>query len=320
MSKRIWKCLLFLSLVIIIFSGFRFHFFLKNPPKKDFVELPVQFIAQAPCWEIEIEGRPLLVEIDTGLDGYFSLRKEALDQISNKIVTDQSKIFDVNGNMYEHSSFIIPEIKLGKALISRSIVMEESMFFLTKGCSIHPDQEPSPQRMEFLEKVGGRIGAGIFGAQDYWLMDLGNSSVYVIRDLEEAQKKKVFCLENFLEVPFELDSSHLVISMETDFGWKKWILDTGAGLSVMRAESEEDRGVSKVSQKFSWANTNLGPIDIYFYQMTEQLNADGILGIDFFLKHAIFLDFKNQKAYIGPSGVLNKQDPLGEPMQESGSV
>lgn len=43
---------------------------------------------------------------------------------------------------------------------------------------------------------------------------------------------------------------------------------------------------------------DFGPTRLYLFDMTSNMQFDGLLGRDFFENHAIYLDFKNEKIYI----------------------
>jgi hypothetical protein len=46
-------------------------------------------------------------------------------------------------------------------------------------------------------------------------------------------------------------------------------------------------------------NTNFGPMDLYSFDICEEMtDGEGLLGMDFLKKHRIYLDFDKKLAYI----------------------
>lgn len=295
-----------LSLLIFLI-GFLVFFF-KKSEKKGFLEFPVHFVSQSPCWKIEMERKTFLVEIDTGFSNQFALKGDVLDCLSNKSSLGVHNTIDVSGNEYTKFTFQIPEIKLVDAKITNATVIEENLFLLEKGSALFPDREISAEHQKYLDEVSGRIGMEVLLQMDYWLFDLGNSSICVIKDLYKARKRGIFNLTGFLEVPFELDDCLVITEFDTDFGKKKFILDTGATLSVLMPQEGEEAHQWVTTQKFGVEDACLGAMDLYLFRFSEKLGVDGILGMDFFRNHAIFLDVKNQKLFIGPP--IPKKQPF----------
>lgn len=293
--------------VLIFLIGFSVFFF-KKPEKKGFLEFPVQFVSEFPCWQIEMEGKSFLVEIDTGFSDQFGFKGDVIDSLLNKNPLGVQSSIDVAGNRYTEFTFQIPEIKLLDAKITNTTVIEENRFLVEKGSALFPDRKISAERQRYLDEVSGRIGMEVLLQMDYWLFDLGNSSVCVIKDLYKAREKGVFNLTGFLEVPFELDDCLVITEFDTDFGKKKFILDTGATLSVLMPQQDEESHHWVTTQKFGIKETDLGAMDLYLFRFSEKLGVDGILGMDFFRNHAIFLDVKNQKLFIGPP--ISKKQPF----------
>lgn len=286
-----------LSLLVTL-VGFVLYF-LTKPALKGFLEFPVEFVSEFPCWKIEIEGKPFLVEIDTGFSNQFGLKGDVIDCLRNKEAVGVRTSMDFKGNDYVKFAFHIPEIKLSDAKITNATVIEENLFFLEKGSAMFPEREISPERQKYLSQVSGSIGMEVLLQVDFWLFDLGNSSICIVKDLYQAQKKGIFNLTDFIEVAFKLDDFLIVAEFDTDFGVKKFILDTGATFSLLRPEEEESHQWV-TTQKFGLEETCLGAMDLYLFHFSEKVGVDGILGMDFFRKHAVFLDVKNQKLFIGP--------------------
>ena len=55
------------------------------------------------------------------------------------------------------------------------------------------------------------------------------------------------------------------------------------------------------TKKFSMNRKDFGPFDVSVFQIGTSMEADGILGVDFLKNYAVFLDFNNNKMWIGPS-------------------
>lgn len=271
--------------------------------KKAFLRIPIIFSHKKPCINVEIEGVRYLFQLDSGCFDCFSThKKEVIEKIKNKTPLNSVNWFDVNGNSYVSPTFMVDKINIETFEISNAIIQEENPFFILEGSHLNPSENPSREKDNGLEIISGRIGIKVLRVLDYWLIDFPSSSIFAIRDIEKIKQVPGFSFEGFTEVHLEDIRSHVALLVETDFGIKKFILDTGALRSVIAPPSERylNHQILKTS-RFSIGGYDLGETELYLFRPAEDFLCDGFLGQDFFQKHAIYLDFKKNRAFIGPS-------------------
>jgi hypothetical protein len=215
---------------------------------------------------------------------------------------------DINGNHYQTEKYILPEIKIGGLRIYDVHVKEEGDGFRKnarlQGCEDKKIEE------EFDRKIVGRLGTGMFldDILGGLFMDLGHSKFFIIKDIALFQEDG-YSIKNMLKIPYEWNHG-FVIELETDFGKEKFLLDTGFSCNVIKESlvgettPVEIQGKLKMvtSSKFQIGGEDFGAEEFYSYSITPEMEGiDGILGMPFFKKYALFLDLKNDVAYIASS-------------------
>jgi hypothetical protein len=99
-----------------------------------------------------------------------------------------------------------------------------------------------------------------------------------------------------VQIPFELTKGIVTLSAKTESGTKRLFLDTGASASLL---NEPDASANKwIKSQLSLGGFDFGPWDFYLYEFHFPVEIDGALGIDFFKKYKIHLDFEHSMAYI----------------------
>ncbi|HUD01820.1 MAG TPA: hypothetical protein VMR37_05800 [Rhabdochlamydiaceae bacterium] len=170
------------------------------------------------------------------------------------------------------------------------------------------------------DEISGTIGRSLLGISRLLLLDLNNSAFFIFRKREDLKhlRKEGYLLENLVELPFDGAKNRVVFLVDTDVGQERFLLDTGASYSVIRPTfiSEEEREAMRENKltislpKFVIAGHDFGEMDFYAYEFSEKFEGvDGVLGMDFCKKHVIYLDFKENKALIGP---VEKVHPISK--------
>ncbi|MGB7978361.1 MAG: hypothetical protein WCF19_04280 [Chlamydiales bacterium] len=268
-----------------------------------YARIPVQFAGNSALIEVEIEGNKYPLKLDLGAACQFALFGNALKIIHKKKFAGIVLITDIKGNQYEENSYLIPCIQKKNIKCTNAIVLEEHENFIEKGALLWRSDQKRRIQAPFM----GRIGRDFFISNNLFI-DFPNSMIFVTNSLDQL-KKDHWHIRNLFETEFEINRWGIIVSIETDIGIKKFILDTGASASILR-ESQVDSSLKKeaalglptfTSMKFSIGGHDFGPLNILLFEMDHSVDADGYLGLDFFKKHAIYLDFKNNRAFIGES-------------------
>jgi hypothetical protein len=111
-----------------------------------------------------------------------------------------------------------------------------------------------------------------------------------------------YSLNHFIKIPFELRNCGPVFAVQTSMGPQKFLLDTGSTCSIIRDSSfptEMKKSESSyLTEKLRIGENDFGEWTFQLLEYNDQMECDGILGIDFFKKHTICLDFLTNMAYL----------------------
>lgn len=268
-----------------------------------YARIPIEFIRDNALIEVEIEGKKYPIKLDLGAACQFTFFREALENISEKQFVEFITTTDIKGNQYKVSSYSVPLIKIKNLKCKNVEILEESRDFVTKGAVLWRLNDQKNSQIPFI----GRVGRDCFRSNNLF-MDFPNSMIFVTSSIDELKKDHWPICELF-EASFEMGRWGIILSIETDIGVKRFVLDTAANASILR-ESHLHIPLTKeviperqvfTTTKFAIGGHDFGPLDLSLFEMTPSVDADGLLGLDFLKKYAIYLDFENNKAFIGPS-------------------
>ena len=101
--------------------------------------------------------------------------------------------------------------------------------------------------------------------------------------------------------------SYFLTTPKTSNGSLRCFLDTGATWNILHAEALENQSpdhmaldpdsITKIST-FQIGGENFGPIAFRTFPVKIPVPIEAILGMEFFLKNKVFIDFANQQIYI----------------------
>ena len=288
-------------ILFIIGLGCSLYFFFSRPQPetKDVscVKLPVSFFpfSRQPLIQVEIEGKKYTLLIDTGSSHRLGLHKRVLERFGDKEFLGVANYLDFKGNPYQIEVFRTPPVKLHKSLeISGLDAQEENIDFLTSGASIQKTRSLFSKIRDQLRLlwIDGRIGFSPF--RDIAAhFDFPHRCLYLGKNLKALEQEGIFQPNDFVALPFAVDHSGPVISLETNLGEKKFLLDTGATHSIINATED-----SSLNLKVN--DTTFGSWYFFYAQFSPKVASefDGVLGVDFFKKHAICFDFQQGIVYI----------------------
>ena len=223
---------LFLFIVSVVVIGISCYLSLDYKKKnQSFVLIPVRFFPfqNKPTMEIEIEGKKYSLLIDLGASQFLTLQKSCLDKIKSKSSISSSETIGIKGNVYCDPGFEIPRIVIQNNLtITNAPVFEKNIEF-SKDANIWPS-DSLWDRLK-LAIIDGSIGLGVFQNLDCFF-DFPRSELIVAESITALTHDARCSLHDFIQVPFTVEQFGVVLSFETDLGNKKFILDTGATLSL----------------------------------------------------------------------------------------
>lgn len=276
----------------------------------DCKHIDVSFVSASkePIINVEIEGHtyPCLLDLGSNI-GDIILRSEIINQIKLKEFKCTTKSRDISGNSYLLNEFLIPLLQINTMEFKNPIILEENTQFL-HNTILYPNSY-SKNIIDNNLEYSGRLGIELFKPY-VCLFDFPRSTVHLFNVIPKN------IAEQWAETRLiKTDGGHALICFETDLGLKTFLLDTGANTCSFR-ESLVDKltlarkNTVKQSSSGRWffrslkmrtGNIDLGEHRFILFEFQKPFDQiDGILGMDFFQKHPICLDFPNSKAYISP--------------------
>lgn len=303
MKKRL-LFITFLMLVGVSFFLFPFH-------KKSSIKIPIVFTVDSyhPLIRAEIQGKIYSFLVDSGSTEKLYLSTSVFDQIQKSESKKLVKLYDLRGNPYQWHIYSVPDVKIDSKEPFELEIVEESPQFHENTCLWKPTKRSTKPDSH------GRIGWQFF-SNYCTLIDFPNSSIFKAKSIEDLENDGVLKIDHFIPIPFTIEDGVLVISIETDLGKNRVILDTGSTFCTLK----RDKVVSFSPGKFYFPSSkliingcNFGYWNFALTDFTDRMKTDGLLGADFFLEHAVCLDFENQIAYIQkPVGILATQWKRGK--------
>jgi hypothetical protein len=249
------------------------------PPCRYLERIPVTFnIRNAPMIDVSLEGDTYSLKLDFGSCFCFSLKSDILEKI-HKTKYGTSNWHDFKGNPYESPIYTIPEIKIGGLKFSRVLINQDSEEFHANTCLIG---NPLP--------LSGMIGLSILQKYNLFL-DFPHSVIYASKDLALLQEAGLFS-HDFLAVPFKFHPDGIILSVETDTGVHRLMIDTGTTSTAIRVPHPSS------TVKFNIMGHDFGKHFIMPIDISAQFDFDGCIGMDFLCEYPIFIDYSNKVVFI----------------------
>jgi len=260
--------------------------------------IPIQsypFLSRQRFIQFQLGKEQYLGLIDTG-SAFSMLRKDVLEKIPKKSFVSNSEYIGITGEKYITSNFVVDEFKIGD-FIAENIFKEEDENFWTEGSIIKNLSFIRSVKIYLMYQVfrEGIIGMDLF-QKFACVFDFPHSSIILANQIEEVIDENLYSI-----IPFEMGKAGVILNVHTDFGIKRLLLDSAATKSLIRLSLEERDQVNDecVTTKLTADGIDLGCWEFNFFDIAESFDdIDGILGIDFFKKSIIGLDFTAKVVYI----------------------
>lgn len=245
-----------------------------------------------PHLNLNIDGKDIEVTLDTGGKEGLYLPLDFIDNIVDKIeLSENKKSIDLSGNINITRSFIANNLVINSLIFKKVNVIEYKPWGLA--ISSNNEKEESD---DFPA-----IGLGLFN-QYVLTLNFPKSEIIISNDINLS-------LDNtWVELPFRLMDEGLVIEMSDDYKNYQMILDTGASLSMIKAQSLSPESIKIKDENSDYQFVELGVSyvssdkveAIILDSLPPEFQSDGLLGIDVLQSHLIKIDFKNKKLWIKP--------------------
>lgn len=254
---------------------------------------------RVPCIEVEVENRTVTAEFDLGFSGFVKLSKNFLEKIKNKKFKTSDYSYGIRGKKYEIKVYEIPSIQIGSKKFLNLEVDERSDEFNYDAILDHSE---SPQKFEECT-----LGWKLFRDTNLFF-NLRKGEIAFCEDLSILENQG-YDLSRFSSAPLILERGVIELEIETNVGPLRCMLDTGATRNFLNTPLKEGQSLEQaytgpeeyVETPFLRINgIDLGPAKFLPIPLNLPIYIDAILGMDFFVRNFIYLDFKNQKAYFCP--------------------
>ncbi len=247
--------------------------------------------ANQPCLSAEIDQKTISVMLDLGFRGQFGFSSDVLKTIENKTYLQSTTMYGICGAAYKENLFKIPKISVGSVVFSEPEVHEYSETFHIDATLIEGNEQPSSPEP-------GKVGWELFGNINLFL-DLKHSKLSFCDSLSTLVRQG-YQEEAFVKVPLLLDRGLVEIEVQTELGLFRCMLDTGSTWNVLNTENRayEQTYVTARRELFLINSTNFGPLDFHLVPIKMPIAIEGILGMEFFQEHCVFLDFSEHSVYF----------------------
>ena len=242
-----------------------------------------------PCISVLIEDKKYLCAFDSGCMGQLFIVPELLAEIKDKTFSAHSILQGVRGNKYTLPVYIIPKATIGKTEFLETRIQEESRAFLMDGLI--------NQECQSIDSKAGRVGWELYKPFNL-LLDIPHLRIGCCDSIETLERHG-YPIHHYIKAPLLQSSECIGIQLSMKNRTLNCLLDTGATQNILNLEGFDRQTVILDSVKIG--DEELGPLIFCAFPIKLSFPIDAILGMDFLLKHTVFIDFKNQCAYISKS-------------------
>jgi hypothetical protein len=269
--------------------------------KKDSKQMTISKFTEArvPCIEVTIENQTLSAELDLGFSGVIEFSQDFLNTLREKTLQSSKTMCGIRGKKYETNIYELPSMQIGDKTFVQLLADERTYDF--KSDATIGDSTPPSKGEDCV------LGWKLFENTNL-LLDLRKGKIAFCENASDLERQG-YDLSRCAQVPLTTERGLLEIDVETTRGILRCILDTGATYNVLNTSLKEDQNLNdaythpedEFETPFLLVNgTNLGPAKFLCLPFNLPIHIDGLLGVDFFMKNWVYLDFKKKEAYIAP--------------------
>lgn len=249
------------------------------PPTPYLERIPITFMSRnSPTIDVSIDDAIYPLELDLGCSFPFSISSEVLKNIG-KTKHGTARWNDLKGQAYESPAYTISKININNLVFIDALAKQDRADF----------HRNTTLRGSFSLPTGV-IGLPILKKYNL-LLDFPHSTIYASRDHSLLQKAGLLS-QNLLTIPFVLHPDGIILSVTTDAGIYRLLLDTGATGILIRAPHPE------FTEHFHIMEHDFGPRSILPFDLNSSCPFEGLLGMDFLREYPLFIDYANKIIFI----------------------
>ncbi|MBC8954698.1 hypothetical protein [Xenorhabdus sp. PB62.4] len=263
------------------------------------LELPISWDKfSSPLITLEFDGKVHSLMLDTGSSTGLHLSKEIANDIKSLKFTGQKR----------RSTNILGEAKEDAQFIIKNVTVNGEPFHNIEGAEFAPwgvtltGKETPPEYSV--------IGLGFFHDHRF-LIDYGRMKLTVI---DKDTNLNSWIDPDWVEVPFQLSDEGLILTVEVGGKKRDLVLDTGSTISIIKSDRvpnpQDTVTCSSIYPALTDEKCTFIPMEISHSKNKDKIYAmkldnidasftkDGLLGGDFFKKHAVLIDFVQKKLFL----------------------
>ncbi|NGX36950.1 MAG: hypothetical protein K1000chlam2_00096 [Chlamydiae bacterium] len=265
-----------------------------NSPTK----IPVDFTTHGiPVVDIQVAEQRMKAKVDLGSSFELTLFPKTFPPQELKYLQTTTS-FNGLGEESKTEHYALPEYQIHNITLKNAYIDKTEKMGVPLGLKLDKLGTISNENLAY-------IGLPLLYRTNIFF-DFPNSSLHFIEQGQNLKKVNLR-LEEYKKIPFELEKCGIVLNIESDLGPLKYMMDTGASVSVIKPEFLKKQSLSTdthgnsifVSSTFTIGNYDYGEKYLYPFNITPELgNIQGILGMDFLREHAFYIDFPNRLLYL----------------------
>jgi hypothetical protein len=311
---------LFLSIgLVFVFAAVVFWFVqpdrkspLPEPPHVDPVHLKLTYgpyffpisiskftSTNIPCLPLTIGDQTLSAILDLGFMGNLSCLPDVLEKIEGKKYLRTRKMRKFLGSS-EEKTFMIPQAKIGKITFSGLDCQEDC----AELGSILKEGEEKPLNEQ------AAVGWKLFRTVNLFL-DLGNSKIAFCDSMATLQDQG-YPTDRFVKSQLLTERGFVECMVTLQEAPVRCVLDTGCTWNILHKELEEDQSIQELMcgpngvrhvPSLKIGEVDFGGIDFRYLPVNMHIPIEAFLGMEFFSKHMVFIDFVENFLYFAPNSV-----------------
>lgn len=253
-----------------------------------------------PLINAEMDGKTYSLMLDLGYTGCISLQDKLLCKVAPKVYIGETTKYNFKGTARQVDRYKIPRVTIGNVSWKEPVLESRS----------------DAAAIEIRFREDGNTPTiycdGLFGWRPFQcfnlFLDLGNSKAACC-DSIETLKDRGYPVETWVRTALLTDRHLVEFEATTPEGFIRCSLDTGCTFSFLSRELPgksitEAYFDSSTFEKYPFLivdGTDLGPLVLRQIPNRIPIPIPLTLGMDFFMEHQVFLDFKNKLIYLSPS-------------------
>ncbi len=263
-----------------------------------FISVPITKFSSinSPCLDVSVNDVLYSVELDLGFRGYLTMYQDLVDQITEKKEAGHRKMYGIRGKEYLNTVYDLEKIKIGDISFLNITLQGEERTFTEDSILQKGDEEA-------IFRAPGRVGWCLFQNSNL-LVDIQGKKLIFCDSLENLQQHGYF-QGKWTEVPMLLDQGMVECKANVPQRTLRCMFDTGATVNMLHLEGTQtiDEAIQDPQNIVTYpcfhiGNQDTGEISFISLPIRLPVPIQAILGMEFFSKHNVFLDFANERIIL----------------------